>query len=432
MYFMMTANKFTLNRQAIGLTLIWIGPPLIFFFRDLLGFGNSTIFTGLSYILGCFLMLNSKPLSFFKSQNIVLAFLGYFFLGLAFVYFLIFNLEKNAFSSDVINFGILFVLILLLLRTDDEIQNYLPFYILICTLLVNVALIYSISTNPNYVLGARATVQYNSQSSGDFSGNPQIYGRNGVIGMVISLLLMLKKQLNLVGGKSKLVTILAHFNFIFSFVVLVLTQTRGNLISLVVILFFFLFLKRNKIDHVEYSHKNVVKGYYLVVISSLIYFNDKYQIIDKITMYYDQILYVVNRAINTGVTMGKAGDNDPSAMGRVNSIEFVQKEFFYKPYNFILGNGFKYRYLDIPVLEAWVNFGLFGLFLFILFNLYILYSVTISIRSSSIFQNFLGLIYLNVFITLFTSGRPVDTIYWIFYLILIRFMNVKSNQYILK
>jgi len=36
-------------------------------------------------------------------------------------------------------------------------------------------------------------------------------------------------------------------------------------------------------------------------------------------------------------------------------------------------------------------------------------------------------LYLNVFITLFTSGRPVDTIYWIFYLILIRFINVTNR-----
>lgn len=423
----MTANKFTLSRQAFGLTLIWIGPPLIFFFRDLLGLGNSSAFTGLAYILGCTLMVDFKSITYFRSPNQLLALLGYLFLGLAFVYFVIFNQEKNTFSSDTINFGILFILIILLFRTDDNIQNYLPFYILICTLLVNFALIYSISTNPNYVLGTRATVQFNSNSSGSFSGNPQIYGRNGVIGMVISLLFMLKKQYKLIGGKSKIIILIAHFNFVLSFVVLVLTQTRGNLISIVIILFSFIFLKINKIKEVEYEHGNIVKFYYGILLSLLLYFNDKFQIIDKIIMYYDQIIYVVNRAVNTGLTMGRSQDNDPSAMGRVSSIEFVQKEFLYKPYNFIFGNGFKYRYLDIPILEVWLNFGLFGFFLFLVFNLYILYNVTICIRSNSLFQNFISLIYLNVLITLFTSGRPVDTIYWIFYLILIRFMNVNPK-----
>jgi hypothetical protein len=114
-------------------------------------------------------------------------------------------------------------------------------------------------------------------------------------------------------------------------------------------------------------------------------------------------------------------------MGRVDNIEFVQKEFLYKPYNFILGNGFKYKYLDIPILEVWVNFGILGLLIFVLFNIYILFSITKAIRSDSIFQNFIALLYLNVFITLFTSGRPVDTIYWIFYLILIRFINVTNS-----
>jgi hypothetical protein len=422
----MVADKFTLNRQAVGLILIWMGAPLIFFIREKLGFGGSTLFTGLAYLFGCLLMFDLKPLSTFNRNNPILALLGYSFLGMAFLYFLIYNSEKNSFSADVINFGILFVLLLLLFRIDDEIQNYLPFYILIFSFVINLALVYSISTNPNYVLGARATVQYNSQASSEFSGNPHIYGRNGVIGIAISLLIMFKKQVGLIGSKSKLFNLLAHFNLLFSLIVLILTQTRGNLISLVFILFLFLFLKRNKINDELYSHRKIITSYYLIMGSSMVYFNQKYQIIDKIVMYYDQILYVVNRAVSTGVTMGKAGDNDPSAMGRVNSIDFVLKEFTYKPYNFILGNGFKYRYLDIPFLEVWLNFGLLGIFIYSLLNLYILYSITIAIRSNSIFQNFLALIYLNVFITLFTAGRPVDTIYWIFYLILIRFMNVKS------
>jgi O-antigen ligase len=344
------------------------------------------------------------------------------------LYFILFDQEKFSFKSDVINFGILGVLIILLFRTDDEIQNYLPVYILLFTLLANLALIYSISTNPNYILGTRATVQFNSQSSGEFSGNPQIYGRNGVIGMIISLLLMIKKQKFLFLGQSKIITLVSHINFIVSFVVLVLTQTRGNLISIVIILFFFFFVKKtDKETYIEYSHKNLVRTYYILFISGLVYLNNSFQLFDKITSYYDQIIYVVNRAVSTGVTLGKGGDNDPSAMGRVNSIEFVQKEFLYKPYNFIIGNGFKYHYLDIPILETWLNFGIVGFLLFFSFNVAILYNMLRALRSPSIFQNFIALFYLNVFVTIFTSGRPVDTIYWIFYLILIRFLNVSYN-----
>lgn len=425
----MTASKLTLSRQALGLTLIWIGPPLIFFIRDLLGFGNSTMFTAAAYLFGCLLQVDYKSIYEINSFNKGLAFLGYAFLTLAFLYFVLFNQEKVSFKADVINFGIIGVLIILLLRMDDEVQNHLPVYILIFTLLANLALIYSISTNPNYVLGTRATVQFNSQGSADFSGNPQIYGRNGVIGMVISLLFMIKKQQGLVGGTLKSITLTSHINFIISFVVLVLTQTRGNLISMAIILFFFLFIKKTrKGDSENYSHKNLVLAYYFVFISSIIYLNNKYQIYDKVTMYYDQITYVVNRAVSTGVTLGKAGDNDPSAMGRVNSIEFVQKEFLYKPYNFIIGNGFKYHYLDIPILETWLNFGIVGFLLYVSFNIAILYSTLQAFRSTSIFQNFIGLLYLNVFITIFTSGRPVDTIYWIFYLILIRFLNVSDQK----
>ncbi len=424
----MNAPKLTLSRQSIGLSLIWIGPPLIFFIRDLLGFGNSTIFTAALYFIGCLLQVNFKSIFEVNGINKGLAFLGYSFLFLAFLYFILFDQEKFSFKSDVINFGILGVLIILLFRTEDEIQNYLPVYILLFTLLANLALIYSISTNPNYILGTRATVQFNSQSSGEFSGNPQIYGRNGVIGMIISLLLMIKKQKFLFLGQSKIITLVSHINFILSFVVLVLTQTRGNLISIVLIIFFFFFVKKTdkEVDK-EYSHKNLVRIYYIIFISGILYLNNSFQLFDKITSYYDQIIYVVNRAVSTGVTLGKGGDNDPSAMGRVNSIEYVQKEFFYKPYNYIIGNGFKYHYLDIPILETWLNFGIVGFLLFLTFNIAILYNMLRALRSPYIFQNFIALFYLNVFVTIFTSGRPVDTIYWIFYLILIRFLNVSNN-----
>jgi hypothetical protein len=88
----------------------------------------------------------------------------------------------------------------------------MPVLILIFTLLTSLALLYSIYTNPEFVLGSRATVQYKS-GSGEFTGNPHVYSRNGLAGFIISMLLIFhsgyKNKLNEIadlGGTKEIIT----------------------------------------------------------------------------------------------------------------------------------------------------------------------------------------------------------------------------------
>jgi hypothetical protein len=296
------------------------------------------------------------------------------------------------------------------------------------TLVNNIALIYSISTNPNYVIGARATVQYNKGTGEDFSGNPIVFGRNAVAGLLMSFLVIQRNSFDFIGNRSLLLKLVAHINLLVSFIVLILTQTRGNFISFGLSIAFYLIFA-------NYNFKNAFKTnryifiYYVVIFLLLQYLNSAFRILETFNRYSDQAYDFLLRAINTGLGLNNASTpQDASALNRVQNIEFIKKIIARDWFDFIFGKGYKFWYVDIPALEAFVNFGILGCLLFCVFNIFILYFIIQGIKTKNIFQNFISLFYINLFVSVFTGGRPLDFSYWVFYIILIRFLLVLPQK----
>jgi hypothetical protein len=415
-------NKLFNWKVSLGIILIWIAPPFIYFLKELFGIGQTSLFTGVVYSTSLILLLNHIPLKYFYRGNEVLAFTGLSFFFLGFFYFLFYNSQRSSLVVDAINFTILIGFIYCIFRVDNDVQYYLPIIILIVTLINNFALIYSISTNPNYVLGARATVQYNKGTGEDFSGNPIVFGRNAVAGLLISFLIIQKKAQYFIGNKSVLVNLIAHINLLVSFIVLILTQTRGNFISVgLCIVFYLVFGNYNFIK--GFKSQKITVIYYLIVLGILQYFNKAYKILETFNRYSDQAYEFLLRALNTGLGINNAGTTqDASALNRVQNINFIKKIIARDWFDFVFGKGYKFWYVDIPALEAFVNFGILGVVLFCVFNLFILYYIILGIKTKNLFQNFISLFYINLFVAVFTGGRPLDFSYWVFYIILIRFL----------
>jgi hypothetical protein len=415
-------NKLFNWKVSLGIILIWIAPPFIYFLKELFGIGQTSLFTGVVYSTSLILLLNHIPLKYFYRGNEVLAFTGLSFFFLGFFYFLFYNSQRSSLVVDAINFTILIGFIYCIFRVDNDVQYYLPIIILIVTLINNFALIYSISTNPNYVLGARATVQYNKGTGEDFSGNPIVFGRNAVAGLLISFLIIQKKAQYFIGNKSVLVNLIAHINLLVSFIVLILTQTRGNFISVgLCIVFYLVFGNYNFIK--GFKSRKITVIYYLIVLVILQYFNKAYKILETFNRYSDQAYEFLLRALNTGLGINNAGTTqDASALNRVQNINFIKKIIARDWFDFVFGKGYKFWYVDIPALEAFVNFGILGVVLFCVFNLFILYYIILGIKTKNLFQNFISLFYINLFVAVFTGGRPLDFSYWVFYIILIRFL----------
>jgi len=413
-------------KNSIGIILLWIGPPLIYFLKGYSSLGSGSVFTGICYFLGILLMLNDTPIKIGYKPNILLFQVGISFLIISVFYFIFYNGDKGSFNSEIINFVFLSLYLLFLLKAKNSIQGYLPIIILFFTLITNLALIYSISTNPAYVIGSRATVQFKS-ATGDFAGNPHMYSRNGLAGFIISILLIFKNDLTLWLKKSVLVRLAAHANLWISLLVIVLTQTRVTFISLIIVMLAILIFVFPLKSFFKVTHWYVV-GFYMSIFYYLNVLNNRYSFVELINNYFNSFLGLVYKALNTGLKLGKNDDVDDSAMGRVSNFNYFIELWNDNPMNFLFGFGYRFRYIDIPVLESFINFGFIGFLLYLSFNIILLVYSIKAFKSNSIFQIFLGLFYLHTFLAIFSSGRPLDFTYWIAFLVYIRFLGIKDNE----
>ena len=92
-----------------------------------------------------------------------------------------------------------------------------------------------------------------------------------------------------------------------------------------------------------------------------------------------------------------------------------------RPEFILTGGGYRFLYMDIPFLAAFINCGVFSFFFYAVFQLYIFKHAIYAIFSGDILQVFLGFMSFQILIAIFTTGRCLDFSYWVSYFILIRF-----------
>jgi hypothetical protein len=108
----------------------------------------------------------------------------------------------------------------------------------------------------------------------------------------------------------------------------------------------------------------------------------------------------------------------------VGNLEFLN-QFYGEPHSLILGKGYRFWYMDMPIVEALLDYGIIGLWSFGLMNLLILKESLKAMKArNNPFTMFLAYFYLTYFLGLFTGGRPNDTPYWFVFAVMIRFMGV--------
>jgi hypothetical protein len=423
-------DSITHARNSVGIAILWIMPSFVYFLKELFGFSGTPLFSGLFNVLGLLLMLNRSSLKVAFKTNPVLSFWGLSLFLLTVLYFFVFNSHPPSFYLELINLSVVAAYFILLLRINNEAQSYLIWIIFLATFLINIILIYSISSNPDFVMGARATVQFKRQGNSDYSGNPYVYSRNGLFGFVISLLMIHMKPV-LVKSYSFFTRLLLHINLWISLIVIIITQTRATFLALAIILvlaFVFVF----KLNRQFFSPSKSAYFFYGLIALMINYIDNRFHIIETISGYYSNYAALIERAVLTGTKLGKVSEQDASAMGRVRNIEYFSLEWRQNTYEFIFGHGYRFKYMDIPVLESFLNFGILGLLLFLGLQVALIYYAIKSLRSGLLFQTFLGLIYFHTFISIFTSGRPTDLPYWVSYFIFIRFLGVFHEQKIQK
>ncbi len=420
--------NFKYTRQSLGLFIVFMGNPLIFFFKEVLGFGGSSTFTIGSLLLGMILMIS--PYDIFRKYykpNIPIARMAGFFLILSFLACLFYNPfygydnDRAAFTRDFGNFIFIFTFVVIILGVSNEIIDYFLPVAIALTFFGSICLIYSMATNPLFIIGQRATVVFGDGTT-TASGNPHVYARNAFAGVFASYFFLKAKNI--------FWRLLSFANLILSVIVIILAQARSILLAFLfaLALFFYFNVSKASVSALIRSLFRPLNlmGIFLFIAGLTYFISTQQRIVDIIDLYYNTFLDTFSRALLTAFGLQDEKSIDYSALGRVNNVDNILFLFSEIPYAFILGGGFRFIYVDIPIVETFVDLGIAGIVSFSLLNYAIFKEAIYTLKwKVNPFACFVAYFYMTYFVGIFTGGEPYGTSYWFIFIVAIRFLGIK-------
>ena len=427
--------NFKYSRQFLGIFIVFMGSPLIFFFKEVTGFGGGSAFTVATLMLGLLLMISPNELfrkfykPFLPAYRLAVIFMMVVLINFFFINpFYNYAANSSIFLRDLINYASIFIFFILLLGVSNDVKDYFLPIVVFLTFLGSICLIYSMATNANFIIGQRASVVFGDGTT-TASGNPHVYARNAFAG-VFSSYIMLK-------NRNTLWKLFSLANMLLSVIVLVLTQARSILLGFIFTMIIFLYYNISA-KSVKNTIKNTFKPQNIFLIA-LFFFGISYfistqaKLVSIINLYYDAFTVTFTKAILTATGMEDAKTIDYSALGRVNTFGAFKKVLFESPWELIMGKGYRFLYMDIPILETWIDCGIIAFWSFAMMNLVIFRQALKAIKDgTNQLTTFLGYFYMCYFVTLFTGGEPYGIAYWFVFCVMIRFLGIKYLEKIPK
>ncbi len=402
-----------------------MGSGFIFFIRTLLPtLGNPSLITLLFQGLSLLFMFTNRSFKTLYKGNYILFLSFSLFMLYATIFFVLKNGEPGYKYMNILYLTLSTIYLILLHQLDYSLSKYLLKSILILTCLINLGLIYSIATNPYYVIGMRATVSFASNDSNVFTGNPHIYARNALNSLIVSLIFLFRYK------ESKLLSYVFYWIcFLLSIAVLFLTLVKTAIVIAPFIIILIFFSNKGIYDNSKLMKENSTKRLKivssLVILLILMFSFNLNKLIDLLNNYGNIGINLLNNSINTILGSSAEGNSvvDSSTLTRVQNLNYVKDLFTNHPMFFIFGNGFRYFYVDVPIVELFLNFGVIGLglYCFWLFLLYFFSFKNISENQDS-FQLFISVYIISTTVSLFTQGRPMEYGTYIHAAFFIRFL----------
>jgi len=398
------------------------GFPVIFFVRDTLGIGPaSSVFTGIFFALALLLMVPAKLKPVAYKPNILLFQFAALFFGLLIYYFFFINNSGKG-VTDIVNFAYTFAFFILLLYVPNDIQKTLLVVIFGMSLFNNLTLVYSLATNPAWTIGMRAAVTFANENAQQ-GGNPHLAARNALI-CILSGYVLIREFRN------TWIKLFLIVSVIFSFCVMILTQSKSCLLGTGMIVATHMVLKMNGSRFLNgirqlFTLKTLVVLIFMIgVIRFLI--NKYYSLYSIVVNYWDVLIDRFENVLYTAFELETSAEveEDASAMGRVASFDFL-KENIDNPKVLLVGNGYKYEFMDVPPIEMLANHGILGCFIFCALNFFFLMFSLKDIRDNkSPLAVFAASFFMYFPALLLTSGRPYDIAYWFPYIFFVRFLGI--------
>lgn len=418
-------ENFDAIRYSLGISMVFNGHPIIFFLRDSLKVVPlGSTFTVVFWATGLLLMIPSNIFKPFYKPNIILFQISLVFWIHSLIYFFYFNSIGKA-ATDMAYFAFIFAFYLLILYIPNNYQKILVKVIFWVCMFSNCALVYALMHNPDWHIGVRASFMF--ADAPGHAGNPHTPARNAVIGMIASGVLIWKE-------KRKLLRIFYYLSLVFGLALLVLTLAKTSILSAILMgmVYIATIFKTKGVKHVMKKVFSFRTALNLTVISVIFYFVVfHYFNLGNYLTTYNQILvgkFYDLALTSLNVDVGKDATVDASAMGRVRSFAYF-KEYMTDPFSMIIGQGYKSNFMDVPILEALMNQGIFG---FLFFNSFLLFLFIFSYKE--ILANrceiavFTAYLFIYTIPQMVTNGRPQDPTYWFLFILMIRFLGIKYSN----
>jgi hypothetical protein len=406
-------------KQSFGIFYFLFGLPITFFFRDFLKLApNNPIFSAVVSALALAVIIPADFLRKLYKPSPTLTKFGIGFLIVSIWYYTFYTSAFVDIKRETINYILVFAFFFLLLHVSNDIKDYAIPVVAIITFVASILLFFSIYKSKTYIIGMRFAIY----AGDDDAGNPHLIGRNGYFGLIASFLLFQSKKLY---WKA-----FAMLNILVSMITILGSLSRATFLSAVVCggLWALFHLRASTFKGIK---KELTRPRSLLIIVGMIaygiYYINKNPAIGYLFInYYDGAIRFAEKAINTiSGQQSKEIAYDDSAGNRLQNIAAFVETFFYAPQRLILGEGYKSYYLDVPILEAWFNCGIFAFITFAGFIFLMLKEAIFAIKNTpNTFQTFLGYSYIVFFIGAFTGGRPYDTSFWFMFILYMRFMGI--------
>ncbi|UFH57305.1 O-antigen ligase [Spirosoma sp. KNUC1025] len=422
-------QKLDYIRLVVGICIMIDGYPLIFFFRDTLRLATgSTAFTAAAFSAGLLLMVPFTVLRRLYRPNVITFWIGMGFLLLSIIYMYVYpGLGGVDYTREMIYFGFIFIFLFLLINIPNDIITVAIPVIVFFTLVSNLGLIYALITDPSWAIGQRATIVLNDSEDG--SGNPHVFARNAFMGVIACAIWLMRPD------TSFLFRLVSLFAGILNIAVLVLTQTRSAIVALIIAVFFFVVFNVRPAQ-IRTAVRGIFRPGPIIVmcigVVGLILFFRRYDDIFTVLSVY--VSGFIDRNLeNVYAFLGLQSQGaaykavlDDSVANRSANFGFLTNILVGHLHMLILGYGYKYHYLDIPMMEALTNMGILGFLLFAGINVMLLYYSIKSMRTNpNSLSVFLAYFYMLIMVQLFTNGRPYEMFFWIPLGMMIRFMGIE-------
>lgn len=411
---MLEDKKFyTLN--ALGLMLSFMGSGLFFYFRSLfIPSSVHQISTFVFLILGILLAQNSLKYHLYYKFNSTLAWLFGTFFILTRAYLFLYYPVRGAFVREVISTAIAIAFFLSIIRLNDELKPHILRWIMILSIGSTLLLFIVFYQDPSSV-GERAAIKFDEESG----GNPQIYSRIAFLGLIASFVKLQFEDL------SRFKRLALKVIFIISFLGIVITRVRTTILAVMFLSIFMvqLYGLRKLINNL-FSLRTLLYG---GLLQAFVYLFYEINLFSLFLNFLDPVINFTIKALDTAFSFGNSENIDASANSRVELIKMAIKHLENNPLDLILGGGYRFMYLDVPLMEVLVSYGLGGFFHFLFAMGVGAYLSFKAVYSKESFQVFLGFLFIYLMITQFTQGVTMEISFLLSMCLIIRYLDVNNK-----